>query len=375
MKEKITYRQAGDDYAQKDPIKILAQKAASETGRNLLAHGFSEVSATRGESAYAIKVNDIFIASTIEGLGTKNLVADGTRKIADKTGEITERTYYDVLGHCTVATIVNDLVTIGAEPLTLHAYWAIGSNRWLKDKKRMQDLTEGTRSACDIALISWGGGETPTSRGNIFPGSIELAGAAVGIIRNGKRPITDENLQAGDSIILFKSNGVNANGISHARKISTKLEKGYATKLESGITYGEALLTKTNIYARAINDLLHQDVDIHYIANITGHGHQKIMRANRDYSYIIENIYEPPEVFPFIQESSGLTDTEMYETYNMGMDYAVFLAEKDVPKAQAIIQAHTFESIHAGFVEKGKRRVVIKPKGIVFEGKDMQLKA
>ena len=68
------------------------------------------------------------MASVVEGLGTKNLIADEMRKI-------TAKTYYDVIGHDTVATVINDLITVGAKPLTIHAYWAIEDNDWLQDKK------------------------------------------------------------------------------------------------------------------------------------------------------------------------------------------------------------------------------------------------
>src|SRR5258708_197583 len=108
-KQKITYSQVGDNYDTKDPIKVLAQTAASSTGWNLLQHGFTEVSDSRGESAYVWKQGNIYMASVTEGLGTKNLIADGTREFSGKT-------YYDVIGHDTVATIINDLITVGAKP-------------------------------------------------------------------------------------------------------------------------------------------------------------------------------------------------------------------------------------------------------------------
>ena len=133
---KITYSQVGDNYDTKDPIKKLAQSAAKNTAKNLTNVGFSEITDTRGESAFVWQQGNILMASTIEGLGTKNLVADETRKITSKT-------YYDIIGHDTVATIINDLVTVGAKPLVIHAYWAIEDNAWLQDKKRMADLISG----------------------------------------------------------------------------------------------------------------------------------------------------------------------------------------------------------------------------------------
>ncbi|MDO8639516.1 MAG: AIR synthase-related protein [bacterium] len=366
-KKSITYSQVGDNYDTKDPIKKLAQIAAKNTGKNLLQHGFSEISDSRGESAFVWNQGNVLMASVVEGLGTKNLIADAMRKIVGKT-------YYDVVGHDTVATIINDLITVGAKPLAVHAYWAIEDNSWLQDKERMTDLINGWKKACDISGATWGGGETATMKQIVIPNTSEFAGSAVGIISPKKNLITDKKLKIGDKILLLKSNGVNANGISLTRAIAKRLPKGYATKLSNGKMYGEALLTKTNIYAKLIQDLLKAKIDIHYISNITGHGLRKIMRARQNYTYVIEKIFEPQEIFLFIQKHANLNDYEMYQTFNMGMDYAIFLSEKYVKKAQEIVKKNKFQSINAGYVEKGERQVIIKPKNLIYKGETLDLR-
>ena len=212
---KITYSQVGDDYSTKDPIKKLAQIQAAQTGKNL-KDGFEEITETRGESAYVWKQGDVYMASVIEGLGTKNLIADLIRN--------EDKTYYDIIGHDTVATIINDLISVGAKPLSLHAYWAIENNDWLQDEKRMSDLIKGWTDACNLAGASWGGGETPTLKGIITPGTVDLGGSAVGIISSQDRLITSKKLTAGDRILLLKSNGLNANGLSLARAVLETLD-------------------------------------------------------------------------------------------------------------------------------------------------------
>ena len=365
--KKITYAQVGDDYDTKDPIKKWAQTAARRTSKNLKRSGFNEVADTRGESAYVWEQGNILMAAVVEGLGTKNLVADAMRLITGKT-------YYDMIGHDTVATIVNDLITVGAKPLVVHAYWAIEDNSWLQDQPRMRDFIRGWKSACDLSGASWGGGETPTLKGIIKKETVDLGGAAIGIIHKKRRLITDKRLRAGDRILLLKSNGINCNGLSLARAIASKLPKGYATKLSNNKMYGEALLTKTNIYAKLIQDLLDSKIDIHYISNITGHGLRKIMRARSNFTYVIEKIFKPQEVFSFIQKSANLPDVEMYQTFNMGMDYAIFLLDKDVRKAQTMIRRAGFNSIDAGYVEKGERQIIIKSKNLVFKGETLDLR-
>lgn len=363
--KKITYAQVGDNYNTKDPIKKMVQLAARQTIIKDKS-GFREISNSRGESAFVWEQNNILIASVVEGLGTKNLVADAMRSGA--------KTYYDVIGHDTVATIINDLITVGAKPRVVHAYWAIEDNSWLEDKTRMTDFIKGWKDACRISMATWGGGETPTLKGVIEKDTVDLGGSAIGVIINKKRLITNKKLKAGDRIILVKSNGINCNGLSLARAVAKKLPNGYQTKLSNGKTYGRAILTKTNIYAKLIQDLLDAGINIHYISNITGHGLRKIMRAKSNLSYIVEKLFEPQEVFLFIQKHAGLSDYDAYATYNMGQDYVIFLPKKDVKKAQSIITKNKFESLDAGFVKKGPRQVIIKPKSLVFKSETLNLR-
>ncbi len=365
--KKITYSQVGDNYETKDPIKKLIQIGAKETSINLQNYGFREISDSRGESAFVWQQGKILMASVIEGLGTKNLIADAMRRITGKT-------YYDIIAHDTVATIINDLTTVGAKPLVIHAYWVIEDNDWLQDKPKMTDLIKGWKNACDISGATWGGGETATMKQIIIAGASEFAGSAIGIISNKDRFISDKKLKSGDRILLIKSNGVNANGISLTRAIANKLPKGYATKLKSGKMYGEALLTKTNIYAKLVQNLLAAGINIHYISNITGHGLRKIMRARQSYTYIVEKIFEPQPIFSFIQKHANLSDEEMYSTYNMGMDYALFISKKDTNKTQAIIKKNGFESIDAGYVDQGKRQVIVQPKQLTYSAETLNLR-
>lgn len=365
--KKITYSKSGVNYQKLDVIKKTAQCAALQTKVNLAKNGFSEISDTRGESAFVWQQGNVLMASVIEGLGTKNLVADEMHKLTGKS-------YYEVIAQDTVATVINDLITVGALPLVMHAYWALGASELLEDENKMRNLISGWKKACDIAGVTWGGGETPTLKGIVRDDVIEFGGSAVGIIKLPKNLVTDKKLKIGDRIILVKSNGVNANGISLARAISKKLTKGYATKLSDGKMYGEALLTKSNIYAKLVGDLQKANVDIHYISNITGHGLRKIMRARPQFTYLIEKIFEPQEIFTFIQKNAGLNDDEMYQTYNMGMDYAIFVSAKDVSKTLSIVKKNKFKALNAGVVQKGEKQVIVKPKSLIFKGETLDLR-
>ena len=101
---------------------------------------------------------------------------------------------------------------------------------------------------------------------------------------------------------------------------------------------------------------------------------RKIMRARGNFTYFIENIFDPQEIFSFIQKHANISDEEIYQTYNMGQDYVIFLPKKHVKKAQAIIKKNKFESLEGGYIEKGERKVVLKPKNIVYAGDRLNLR-
>lgn len=367
-REPITYSSTGVNYDAMDPLKRLAQLRAKATAGNLERFGMREAEASRGESAYVWEEQDSYRASVIEGLGTKNKVADELRKLTGKT-------HYDAIAQDTVAMIVNDLIVVGAEPQVVNAYFAVGSSDWFSDEERARDLVEGWGAACDMAGAVWGGGETPTLRGIIEPDTIDLSGSAVGIVKPKERLTLGDKLKAGDAILLVESSGIHANGLTLARRIAEELPRGYSTSLPSGKTYGEALLSPTHIYAGLVADLFKEGIDIHYMVNITGHGWRKLMRAKREFSYVVDNIPDVPEELLLIQKVSGNNDQEMYGNFNMGAGFALFIPKQDVLNATRVIAYnHGLYSFDAGHVEEGPKQVVIKPRNIIFESETLDLR-
>src|SRR5207244_2974538 len=154
----LDYRAAGVDYDLIDPLKIAAQRAAAATAPHLAVHGCFEVEASRGESAYVVDVGPFYLASIVECLGTKALVADELQRL-------TGRSFYAAIAQDTIAMAVNDLITVGATPLVVQAYWAAGGSDWFSDAKRSQALVDGWKAACERCGAAWGGGETPALAG------------------------------------------------------------------------------------------------------------------------------------------------------------------------------------------------------------------
>lgn len=365
MPDKLDYHKLVN-YDIADPAKVLAQKEGLATASNMPSD-FSEVPGTRGESAYVFDMGSMYGALVQEGLGTKSLI---TQSIYETTGQ----SFFAEIAQDTVATFVNDLVSVGATPVVSNAYWSSSSYDWLADRKLTDDFIKGWRTACDAAKITWGGGETQSLAGVVADGRLELAGSAFGVIRDKKHLVSEKNLRAGDVILLIESSGVHANGISLCREIAKKLPKGYQAKLPSGMTFGEALSTPTHLYARLVAALFDANIDIHYLSNITGHGWRKLMRATSEFSYVMHEIPPAPEIFEFIAEHSGNDVAEMYGNYNMGAGYAVYLPESHAKKAQDIALECGFKSWISGTVTRGPKQVAIKPLDIVFGSQSLAVR-
>src|ERR1700722_4660231 len=132
----LTYESSGVDYGPLDAFKRACQRAAATTTSLLARHGLSEPVGVRGESAYLIETPDEFLAHVEEGLGTKNLIADAMGKLTGRSG------WYRSIGIDVVATIVNDLITTGASPLSIAMHAAVGDDRWFSDAQRADDLAD-----------------------------------------------------------------------------------------------------------------------------------------------------------------------------------------------------------------------------------------
>lgn len=384
----MSKERTGFDYSRLDPFKRAAIEAAASTSGNLENYfGYTEVPESRGESAYVWYEGDKYQAMVTEGLGTKNLVADilfrqlreaarNLSVIANEMGKSSERTYYEAIAQDTVAMIVNDLIVVGAMPKVVTAHMSVADGKWFSENpQRAHDLAWGWAKACNSAGATWGGGETPGLKDILQLDVIELSGAAIGEIKPVERLTLGEKLQPGDSILYLPSSGVHANGLTDARAVEKNLPDGYLTTLKDGTTYGEALLKPTPIYVDAIRSLFESKVDVHYMANITGHGWRKLMRANKKLTYVVSLLPERmPLVFNFIQERSGKSDKEMYGTYNMGMGFAIFVGRDDAVKALGVMQARGWNARLAGHVEEGPKRVIIRPKDIVYEAEDLAIR-
>jgi phosphoribosylformylglycinamidine cyclo-ligase len=363
----LSYEQAGVNYDLIDPLKVSAQRAAAATAGHLAGHGFTEVAASRGESAYVVDVGPFYIASIVECLGSKALVAD-------EMAALTGRSWYTGIAQDTIAMAVNDLITVGATPLVVQAYWAAGGSDWFADGARAQALVAGWKAACDTCGVAWGGGETPALAGIVEGGRIDLAASCTGLINPKQRLSVGDKLTAGDAIVLLDSSGIHANGLSLARKLVERLPQGYLTDIAPGLTYGEALLAPTVLYSPVTEALWAAGIVPHYNANITGHGWRKLLRHPGTFTYRIHTVPPVPPVLRFIQQQAQQDDLEAYSTLNMGAGFALFVAPGDAERTVAIAQGLGIGARVAGQVEAGPKQLLIEPLGLRFGDDALQLR-
>ena len=366
----LSYESSGVNYDQLDAFKRACQKAAKTTAPMLETHGYAEPANTRGESCYLMEADDHFLAHVEEGLGTKNLVADA---VYAQTG----KNFYREISIDTVATIVNDLVTCGALPISVAMHAAVGESAWFTDAKRMEALVEGWAEGCRQAGAVWGGGETPTLRGIVKEEAIVLAGSAIGKVEPKSQRIIGD-VKDGDKIIFLASSGVQTNGLSLCRLIASKLPQGYQTPIGHGDarTYGEALLAPSVIYVKFVAECQNAGIKLNYVSHVTGHGWRKLMRLDEPFVYVITNPGEEPALFKFLREAGPIELREAYATFNQGIGFAAYVSPDVADATLAAAKASGYKAWLAGTVKKdGDRKAVVIPSlGIEFDGSTLQVR-
>ncbi|MDE6000813.1 MAG: phosphoribosylformylglycinamidine cyclo-ligase [Clostridia bacterium] len=279
----------------------------------------------------------VLVAGT-DGVGTKLKYAI----ISDK---------HDTIGIDAVAMCVNDIVCQGAKPLFFLDYFATGSLSPEKVATVVSGIAEGCRQS-GAALI---GGETAEMPGFYPEGEYDIAGFAVGAVEKSKI-INGSGIKAGDVLIGLKSSGIHSNGYSLVRKLFgediSALEKFDGELNAKPI---DVLLTPTRIYVKSILALI-EKVNVKGIAHITGGGFfENIPRIFPEGigCEIEKNSYEVPAVFKVMQKRAGITDAQIYNTFNMGIGMVVCVDEKDVKATITQLESTGEKCVVLGKTVKG----------------------
>lgn len=263
---------------------------------------------------------------------------------------------HDTVGIDCVAMCVNDIACAGGEPLFFLDYIACGKNYPEKIEQIVSGVAEGCRQS-NAALI---GGETAEMPGFYPENEYDLAGFAVGVVDE-KDLVTGKELKAGDAVIGMASSGVHSNGFSLVRKIFP-MEKEALNQYyeELGTTLGEALLTPTKIYVKALRSLRQAGVRVKACSHITGGGfYENIPRMLPEgkCAVIHRDSYEVPAIFQMLQKSGQVEDKVMYNTYNMGIGMVLAVEEKDADAAMEAIRAAGETPYRIGEITDGEKGI------------------
>ena len=282
------------------------------------------------------------LVSGTDGVGTKQRIA----QLMDR---------HNTVGIDCVAMCVNDIICCGAKPLFFLDYIAIGKNIPEKVVSLVSGVSEGcVRAGC--ALI---GGETAEHPGTMKPDDYDLAGFAVGVVDRDK--ILDRNkMQPGDVVIALPSSGLHSNGYSLVRKVfdveNADLGQYYG---ELGCALGEELLRPTKIYVRPVLAAI-EAADIRGISHITGGGfYENIPRCIPDglCAKIEKKVLRIPPIFPLLARTGGISERDMFNTFNMGTGMVLVAAKDSADKALAALHSLGQEAGVIGEIVLGEEKV------------------
>src|SRR6266705_2061002 len=313
------YRESGVDTAEADAgLNRIVERVQrtwpkSGTGRVVLPIGYF---------ANVIELDGIGLALCTDGVGSKTMIADMMGK-------------YDTIGIDCVAMNVNDVICVGAKPLSLVDYIAVERT----DAAMLDAIGAGLCKGAEMAQISISGGEIAQLRDVI--NGFDLVGMAVGRVDLDKI-IDGSNIAPGDVVIGVKSTGLHSNGFSLARRALFEAGGfGIDHKFdELGTTIGEELLRPTAIYVRDAMEILEKIRGVKALFNITGDGLLNLARAAAPVGYEIEKPIEPQPIFDLIQRYGGVSDAEMFEVFNMGTGFCYVVDPAAVDATVAILQKH-----------------------------------
>lgn len=286
------------------------------------------------------------LAISTDGVGSKALIAQMMNK-------------YDTIGIDCVAMNVNDLICVGARPISLVDYIAVERVSAAVLEAIGIGLAEGARQA----QISISGGEIAQLE-DIING-FDLAGTAVGIVPLDK-VITGRHIAPGDRIIGLASSGIHSNGLTLARKAFFKRPQPLALDQPvpgTDTSLGEELLRPTLIYVREVMDIIAQVPDVKALVNITGDGLLNLHRVdNPNVGFVIDRMPHTPAIFKMIQAHYPISDAEMFEVYNMGVGFCIIVGEGDVAVVQSVLQKHGRQSWVIGEVIEDQTNGVYLPR-------------
>ncbi|MCW5889368.1 MAG: phosphoribosylformylglycinamidine cyclo-ligase [bacterium] len=294
------------------------------------------------------------IAISTDGVGTKILVAEMARR-------------FDTVGIDCVAMNVNDVLCVGARPISLVDYIAVE----VADPALLGPLGEGLARGCEEAGVNCPGGELAqvremlrgTSPGHAF----DLVATAIGVVPL-DRVLSGQAVSPGDVLVGLESTGLHSNGFTLARR--ALLETGGlaldAVVPELGTTLADAMLAPTRIYVRPVLGVLDAGIAVRALAHVTGDGLFNLTRTTRAVGFDIERWPDVPPIFRLIQRLGGVPDEEMWRAFNMGIGFGIVVAPSDADRTLALLAETGVQAHVLGIATDDPERTIrVRPKGLV----------
>ena len=337
----ITYKSAGVDIkkikrSQAEIGKII-QSTHKLQKKAKIAHGF-------GHYAGIVEIpGGKLLATHTDGVGTKVIISNMMKK-------------YDTIGIDCVAMNVNDIICIGATPISFVDYIAANKNDTSIFKKIVQGLAKGAKKAT-VPIV---GGETAIMP-DLFSGkgfSFDLSGMVTGILSK-KQMILGKSIKSGDVIVGMRSTGLHSNGYSLARKALLS-KYSIKDKIKGVGVLGSALLTPTEIYVKPVLEAL-EKCKIHGLAHITGGSFTKLLRLKK-IGFNLDSLPTPPPLMQLI-EDQGINQNEMYKTFNMGIGFCIIIPKNEISQIKSICKKHKIKSQEIGEITR-KTGVFVNSKKI-----------
>jgi phosphoribosylformylglycinamidine cyclo-ligase len=306
--------------------------------------GFGAVQLPIGYFANVVDIGGIGIAITTDGVGSKAMIADMMRK-------------YDTIGIDCIAMNVNDLLCVGARPVSLVDYIAVEK----ADAAMLDGIAIGLAEGARQSNISITGGEISQLR-DVVRG-FDLVGTAIGTVGL-DRILVGRDLQPGDAVIGIASSGVHSNGMTLTRRVffeqaRAKIDTHFA---ELGCTIGEELLRPTIIYVPEVLEVLDKIPSVKALIHITGDGLLNLSRVDAEIGFAIADLPQPPPLFGLIEKLGGISRAEMFEVYNMGIGFCVVVGAAEADRTLEILAQHNRRASVIGHAVADPTRSVHLPR-------------
>ncbi len=340
----LDYKAAGVDIEAGYRSVELIKKYVGETNRPEVMGGLGGFSGAFSAAAFKGMEEPVLLSGT-DGVGTKLKAA----MILDK---------HDTIGIDCVAMCVNDVACAGGEPLFFLDYIACGKNY----PEKIAEIVKGVAEGCKMSECALVGGETAEHPGMMPDEEYDIAGFSVGVVDK-KDLITGADIKDGDTLVGIASSGIHSNGFSLIRKVFEMTEESLNKYYdELGETLGEALLTPTRIYVKALKALKNGGVKVKGCSHITGGGfYENIPRMLPDgiNAQIDKNSYDIPPIFGLLAKTGGIEEKMMYNTYNMGLGMVLALDPADAEKAVEILNGAGEKAYIVGKCVAGEKGVTL----------------